>query len=81
MKDKVVIITGGSSGIGKALAQVFGERGSKIMITGRNKKDLDETVASLRLLKIEISGFQADVSLEGDNQKMAEASSFDPAES
>lgn len=72
MKDKVVIITGGSSGIGKALAEVFGGRGSKIIITGRNKKDLDETVDLLRQKKIEISGFQADVSVESDNQKMAE---------
>jgi len=72
MKDKVVIITGGSSGIGKALANVFGARGSKILITGRNKNDLDLTVTELRLKKIEISGFQADVSQEADNQKMAE---------
>ena len=62
MKDKVVIITGGSSGIGKALAEVFGERGSKILITGRNKNNLDVAVADLRQKKINISGFQADVS-------------------
>ena len=71
MKDKVVIITGGSSGIGKALAEAFGVRGSKILITGRNKNDLDQAVSELRLKGIEISGFQADVSLESDNQKMA----------
>jgi len=35
MKDKVVVITGGSSGIGKALAEVFGKNGSKILITGK----------------------------------------------
>ena len=71
MKDKVVIITGGSSGIGKALAEVFGERGSKIIITGRNKNDLDQAVADLRQKGIEVTGFQADVSRESDNQKMA----------
>ncbi len=71
MKDKVVIITGGSSGIGKALAEVFGMRGSKILITGRNKNDLDQAVSDLRQKGIDISGFQADVSVESDNQKMA----------
>lgn len=71
MKDKVVIITGGSSGIGKALAEVFGARGSKIFITGRNKNDLDQAVSDLHQKGIDISGFQADVSLEADNQKMA----------
>ena len=34
MKDKVVIITGGSSGIGKALALEFGRKGSRVLITG-----------------------------------------------
>lgn len=72
MRDKVVIITGGSSGIGKALADVFGKNGSKVLITGRNKTDLDNTVAELKAKGILISGFVADVSTEGDNKKMAQ---------
>jgi dehydrogenase/reductase SDR family member 7B len=72
MKDKVVIITGGSSGIGKAMAEEFGKRGSKIIITGRNKNDLDEAVADLKKKGVEATGFQADVSLEEDNKLMAE---------
>ncbi|MCG8389408.1 MAG: SDR family NAD(P)-dependent oxidoreductase, partial [Cytophagales bacterium] len=38
MKDKAVIITGGTSGIGKALAYEFGNKGSQIFITGRNQQ-------------------------------------------
>lgn len=72
MKDKVVIITGGSSGIGKALAEKFGLEGSKVLITGRNKRDLDIAVNEMRSKKITISGFQADVSKEEDNRAMAE---------
>jgi dehydrogenase/reductase SDR family protein 7B len=72
MKDKVVIITGGSSGIGKALAEAFGSRGSKILITGRNKTELDTTVSELEKKGITISGFQSDVSREENNRKMAE---------
>ncbi|ELR71239.1 short-chain dehydrogenase/reductase SDR [Fulvivirga imtechensis AK7] len=71
MKDKVVVITGGSSGIGKALAEVFGSRGSKILITGRKKGPLDEAVAELKAKDIEITGFQSDVSKEEDNESMA----------
>ena len=48
MKDKVVIITGGSSGIGKALARQFGEKGSKIVITGRRIEELNQTVEELK---------------------------------
>ena len=71
MKDKVVNITGGSSGIGKALAQVFGSRGSRILITGRNSADLTVTVEELRKQGIDIHGFTADVSREEDNRQMA----------
>lgn len=72
MKNKVVVITGGSSGIGKALAEVFGKNGSKILITGRNKIDLDRTVLELASKGILIHGFRADVTLPDDNKKMAE---------
>jgi dehydrogenase/reductase SDR family member 7B len=72
MKNKVVIITGGSSGIGKALAERFGEEGSRILITGRNQQGLDITVNELRKRNIDIHGFQADVSNEHDNKAMAE---------
>lgn len=72
MKNKVVIITGGSSGIGKALAEVFGNNGSKILITGRNEKDLDVTIGELRKKGITIDKFRADVSREEDNRLMAE---------
>ncbi len=72
MKDKVVIITGGSSGIGKALAAEFGARGSKIMITGRNGFNLDKTVKELSDRGISIVGFRGDVSVEENNRRMAE---------
>lgn len=72
MKDKVVVITGGSSGIGKALAETFGKEGSKILITGRNKEELDKAVADLRGKGITITGMQADVTIEDDNRRMAE---------
>jgi dehydrogenase/reductase SDR family protein 7B len=71
MKNKVVIVTGGSSGIGKALAEVFGSNGSKIFITGRNVEELNKTVEEIRNKGITIHGMQADVSVESDNQKMA----------
>lgn len=72
MKDKVVVITGGSSGIGKALAEVFGKKGSRILVTGRNAADLDAAVTELRGKGCDIHGFVSDVSLEVDNRKMAE---------
>lgn len=72
MKNKSIVITGGSSGIGRALAEVFGKNGGRILITGRNAAELDATVAQLRSQGITISGFRADVSREEDNKAMAE---------
>ena len=71
MKDKVVIITGGSSGIGKALAEEFGRHGSKVLITGRNADELQKTVDELKSRNINIAGFRSDVSKEEDNKAMA----------
>lgn len=73
MKDKVVIITGGTSGIGKALANEFGSHGSKIVITGRRQEALDQTKASLESKGITCCAIQSDVSIAGDCKEMVEA--------
>lgn len=72
MKDKVVVITGGSSGIGRALAEEFGRRGSRILITGRDAGALNDTVTELTQRNIDVRAIIADVSREEDNRKMAE---------
>lgn len=71
MKDKVVIITGGSSGIGRALAYEFGKKGAKILITGRSEAPLVETAAALQKEGIFITTLKADVTKEEDNERMA----------
>ncbi|HET8727303.1 MAG TPA: SDR family oxidoreductase [Alphaproteobacteria bacterium] len=45
LNDKIVIITGGGSGIGRAAALSFAERGAKVLITGRRAGPLDETAS------------------------------------
>jgi NAD(P)-dependent dehydrogenase (short-subunit alcohol dehydrogenase family) len=43
LNGKVVVVTGGSSGIGRAAARRFAEQGAKIIITGRRAAALEET--------------------------------------
>ncbi|GGI43043.1 2,4-dienoyl-CoA reductase [Mammaliicoccus stepanovicii] len=41
MKDKVIMVTGGSNGMGKAMAKRFAQEGAKVVITGRSKEKLE----------------------------------------
>lgn len=42
LKDKVAIVTGASSGIGKAIAKALAQEGTKVVLASRNKEDLHE---------------------------------------
>ncbi|MDO1450916.1 SDR family oxidoreductase [Rhodocytophaga aerolata] len=72
MKDKVVIITGASSGIGSACAEEFGKNGAKVVITGRSQTSLLETADYLRSSGIDTLPIVADASLQEDNKRMVE---------
>lgn len=47
MKNKTVIVTGGSSGMGKFMAKRFADEGAYVVITGRNKDRLEQTKKEL----------------------------------
>ena len=64
LKNAVALVTGGSSGIGRAIAQVLVASGSKVAITGRNKSRLEAAADSLGAFPI-----QADVSNEADVER------------
>jgi dehydrogenase/reductase SDR family protein 7B len=69
LKDKVVIITGASSGIGKALAFEFAKHNCKIVLTGRNKDKLHE-VASIIENQAKVAVIVTDISIESDCKKI-----------
>ncbi|MCK5569535.1 MAG: SDR family NAD(P)-dependent oxidoreductase, partial [Spirochaetes bacterium] len=62
LKDKVAVITGGGSGIGRAASILFSREGAKILLSD-NKKDIGlDTVREIRESGGEASFAEADVS-------------------
>ena len=70
MKDKVIIITGASSGIGKALAIECARRGAKLTIAARNLSKLEELSVELSSLGSDVLCIKADVSIEEDCREL-----------
>jgi short-subunit dehydrogenase len=66
MKNNVVLITGGTSGIGRACALEFGKNGAQIVITGRDVAKLKDTAAELAAANIECRIVKGDVGILED---------------
>ena len=45
LQDKVALITGGTTGIGRATAIAFARAGAKVVVSGRREKEGAETLA------------------------------------
>jgi dehydrogenase/reductase SDR family member 7B len=73
MKDKVVIITGASSGIGKALAFEMGARGAIVVLAARSKDKLAEIESELETKGITALAVPTDVSLEADCRNLIDS--------
>lgn len=48
LEGRTALITGGSRGIGRAIAELFAQAGAHVIVTSRNSADLDQVVASIR---------------------------------
>jgi uncharacterized oxidoreductase len=66
---KVALITGGSSGLGFALAELLGKEGYTIVIVARNQEKINKSVAALTAMSITAKGISCDITDEAGLQK------------
>ncbi len=64
LRNAVALITGGSSGIGRAIAQSLAASGARVAITGRDERKLAETASALG-----VHAIHADVTREADVER------------
>lgn len=70
MKNKVIIITGATSGIGRACVFEYGSKGAIVVATGRDQEKLNNLSDELTRLNIEHQTILAEASSERDSEKV-----------
>jgi NAD(P)-dependent dehydrogenase (short-subunit alcohol dehydrogenase family) len=69
-REKVVVVTGGSSGLGRAIAEAFADRGAKLVVAALEAEDVARSAAALRRSGTEVLGVAADVTCQADVERM-----------
>ena len=72
MRDKVVIVTGASSGIGKTTAERFAQRGASVVVAARRSEEGESVAKEIRKTGGEARFIRTDVSSEEDVQALVE---------
>ena len=72
MKNKLVIVTGASSGIGKAFAEKFAQQGANLVLAARSGDKLREVAEKVSSYGVEVLSVVTDVSKEEDCKNLVE---------
>jgi len=72
LDGRSAIVTGGSKGIGRGIAETLAAAGVNVLVTARTQKDLDATVAGLADQPGRVSGLATDVTNPGDCRRAVE---------
>lgn len=70
LKGKNVVITGASSGVGRAAAEAFAHEGCNVVVVARGQKGINEVVEYCRALNVSSIGVSADMSIAEDVEKV-----------
>jgi len=73
LAGKVAIITGGGTGIGRAIAMAMVREGARVAVAGRRKEKLQETVSFLKQVGSEALAVECDVTRAADTERLVKA--------
>ena len=73
LKQQVIVITGASSGIGRATARQAARRGARLVLAGRNRHALEQLADELKSQGAEVVTVAADVGIQDNHQKIVDA--------
>jgi NAD(P)-dependent dehydrogenase (short-subunit alcohol dehydrogenase family) len=72
LRGRTAIVTGGSKGIGRAIALTLAEEGAQVVVAARGQSAVDETVDDIRKANGTAIGIAADVSQPGAAEKLVQ---------
>ncbi|MEJ2635897.1 MAG: 3-oxoacyl-[acyl-carrier-protein] reductase [Calditrichia bacterium] len=72
LKDKIVIVTGSTRGIGAEIAREFARREASVIISGRNEEKLASIVAEIKEFGHPVESMKVNISSSEDARKLAE---------
>jgi NAD(P)-dependent dehydrogenase (short-subunit alcohol dehydrogenase family) len=74
LKGRVALVTGGSKGLGRAMARGFAQAGADVVISSRHADELDDAAAEIRSAAgVKVAHVVADMTRRDDVQKLADA--------
>jgi len=77
LKDRVAVVTGGSRGIGAALARALAQAGARVVISGRTRRTLDETAQAIGATGVVADAMDRDSAQEPVRQAIARFGGID----
>ncbi len=69
-QDKIVLVTGGSNGLGRVIAETFGKAGAKLAIVGLESNDVEKTAEEMRAQGIAVLPLVANVTVPEDTERI-----------
>jgi NAD(P)-dependent dehydrogenase (short-subunit alcohol dehydrogenase family) len=70
LKDKVIVITGSTRGIGRSIAEACAKEGAKVVLCSRQESAVKETVETFQQHGFDVSGLTVDISLQSDLERL-----------